>query len=34
MKVIVKAIRDADGAVLGETIFDIQDKEERCPRGH
>lgn len=30
MKVTVKAIRDADGVVLGETIFDIQDKEDRA----
>ncbi|MGY3496381.1 hypothetical protein [Bradyrhizobium sp. USDA 4502] len=29
MKVTVKAIRDDDGTVLGETIFDIQDKQDR-----
>jgi hypothetical protein len=29
MKVTARAIRDGDGVVLGETVFDIQDKEER-----
>lgn len=29
MKVTVKAIRDDDGTVLGETMFDIQDKQDR-----
>lgn len=30
MKITVKAIRDTDGEVLGETIFDVQDKDGRA----
>ena len=30
MKVTVKAVRDNDGTVLGEAIFDIQDKQDRA----
>jgi hypothetical protein len=29
MNVSVKAIRDADGTVLGETIFDISNRSDR-----
>jgi hypothetical protein len=29
MMVSVKAIRDSDGTLLGETVFDITDKEGR-----
>jgi hypothetical protein len=29
MNVSVKAVRDRDGAVLGETVFDITDREGR-----
>jgi hypothetical protein len=29
MKFSVKGVRDSDGALLGETIFDITDKKNR-----
>jgi hypothetical protein len=29
MNVLVRAIRDADGAILGETVFDITDRAAR-----
>jgi hypothetical protein len=30
MMVSVKAVRDSDGTVLGETVFDITDKARRA----